>query len=87
MNDFILDTMLTIRSEGGDLGGLPTVEDEALPKSLTDEEWELMEKSERTEWKLQISNIHEDNAKMQSKRESLIRKLDMARSLRGETTY
>ena len=46
-----------------------------------------MDKAERTEWKLQISKVHEDNAKMQSKRESLIRKLDMARSLRGETTY
>jgi DNA-directed RNA polymerase len=69
------------------LGGLPTCEDEALPKALTDEEWELMDKAERTEWKLQISKVHEDNAKMQSKRESLIRKLDMARSLRGETTY
>ena len=55
-------------------------------KKLSNEEWELMNKAERTEWKLQISNIHEDNAKMQSKRESLTRKLDMARSLRGETT-
>jgi len=87
VNDFILDTILTVRQEGGFLGGLPPVEDDELPVALSDEEWELMDKAERTEWKLQISKIHEDNAKMQSKRESLIRKLDMARSLRGETTY
>lgn len=87
VNDFILDTIMAVRQEGGCLGGLPTMENETLPKALSDEEWELMDQVERTEWKLVISKIHEDNAKMQSKRESLIRKLDMARSLRGETTY
>lgn len=87
VNDFILDTMLTVRAEGGELGGLPSSDDVPLPEKLTDEEWELMDQAERTEWKLQIASIHEDNAKMQSKRESFIRKLDMARSLRGETTY
>ena len=87
VNDFILDTMLDVRTHGGVLGGMPAIDDAPLPKKLSNEEWELMNKAERTEWKLQISNIHEDNAKMQSKRESLTRKLDMARSLRGETTY
>jgi len=84
VNDFILDTMLTIREEGGELGGMPALEDKPLPTPLPDEEWELMDQAERAEWKLKISQIHEDNAKLQSKRESLIRKLDMARSLRGE---
>lgn len=87
VNDFILDTMLIIRAEGGELGGMPALENDPLPAKLTDEEWDLMDQTERTELKLMISRIHEDNAKMQSKRESLIRKLDMARSLRGETTY
>ena len=33
VNDFIFDTMLTIREEGGSLGGIPTCEDEALPEN------------------------------------------------------
>lgn len=87
VNDFILDTILEVRQSGGDLGDLPTTENEPIPASLEDEQWSLMDAAERTEWKLRISKIHESNAKMQSKRETLIRKLDMARQLRGEVTY
>ena len=87
VNDFILDIILEVRADGGDLGGMPPIEDIQPPEKLSDEQWQLMDQVERSEWKLKISVIHEDNAKMQSKRESLIRKLDMARSLRGEHTY
>lgn len=67
VNDFILDIILEVRADGGDLGGMPSIEDIQPPEKLSDEQWQLMDQVERGEWKLKISVIHEDNAKMQSK--------------------
>ena len=49
-----------------------------IPPKKTDLEWDSMEKDERAEWKHDLAKIHSLNAKDMSKRESAIRKINIA---------
>lgn len=57
---------------------IPNADPIAIPPKKTDDEWESMNKDERSEWKFGLSKIHQLNARDMSRRESAIRKINIA---------
>lgn len=84
VNTFVLDVMRAAFDSGEVIGDMPAAEDTPLPPKVPDKVWEKMEKTEKARYKLKLSQIHSHNAKLVSKRETLLRKLTVANSMRDE---
>jgi DNA-directed RNA polymerase len=82
INRFILDVAQEAWSSGDRLGGLPDPEDRPLPARMSDAAWETMGKEERAAYKANLAMIHGENARAQSHREEVLRKLQIANELR-----
>jgi len=87
INEYILDVMVAAYESNSHVEGLPSLDDEPLPPKMSEEEWENLSDVERRDYKYQLSKIHERNAQMQCKRESLGRKLDIALELVGQPIW
>ena len=57
---------------------IPDADPIPIPPKKSDDEWDEMTKDERAEWKHGLAKIHTLNAKDMSKRESAIRKINIA---------
>jgi len=84
INRQILDVLEQAWMNGDVLGGLPSPEDEKLPDQIADDVWEKMPKQEKSAHKSRLAAVHSANAREQSKREELLRKLQLAGDLRDE---
>lgn len=83
-----VDTAKEVFNNGLDLiEYLPKPDPVNLPNRKTEGEWEEMGKVERAEWKYNLSKIHGQNARDVSKRESAIRKLNIAEEHRNDVVY
>ena len=68
-----------VYTEGLDIiEGLPKPDPVALPERLEDDEWNKLDRVAKAEWKYKLSQIHGQNARDVSKRESAIRKFHIA---------
>jgi DNA-directed RNA polymerase len=83
INSWILDTMRETWLTSNGLA-LPASLDDKLPDPVDDDEWHAMGPKERGAIKHERSAIHESNARLQAKRGSLLRKLDIAECYREE---
>lgn len=82
INTFVLDTMREAFVNGETIGEMPSANDVPLPKRATDGQWEKMTKEQRGAYKAKLADIHSTNASLLGKRESFLRKLQIADELR-----
>jgi len=83
VNSRVLGVMRQVWDNGGALGKLPPREDAPLP-ARTWAEGEEPPEQDLKEWKAAAARIHEDNAKLYSKRVELVQKLWLAEKFEGE---
>lgn len=84
INGFVLDTMTECWRVGIELPGLPSPDDVDIPERLPDDVWASMTDDERRETKKARAMAYTKSAQLVSKRDALMRKLDVAQSLRAE---
>lgn len=84
VNRFILDTLQAIWAEGIEIPGLPRPEDAPIPEKLPDSLWSSMSEDEQRVHKRDKARLYTDNARAVSKRDSLLRKIELAQTLRDE---
>lgn len=84
INTWILDLIRECWTGGDVLAGLPAPDDEETPPEVPVETWLAMGPKERALLKHTRALIHERNAQSISKREALLRKMNVAEELRGE---
>ncbi len=84
INTFVLDVMRDLWLGGRGLGGLPMADDMPLPQNLPDSEWEMMGDEAKKGWKRKKARIYTRNREMVSRRDALLRVLDLAETLRDE---
>ena len=84
VNTFILDVMQEAFASGETIGDMPAADDIPLPPKVPTKQWEEMPKEEKGAYKLKLSQIHSKNAKLVSKRDTLLRKIAVAHSMREE---
>lgn len=78
VNSDVLELIKQAYAYGSDIDGIPSPHDHPIPPKLTEEDWNNLSDVERRDYKYNLSKIHERNANLASKRESLTRKLAIA---------
>lgn len=84
INSFVLDAMRELWLQGNGVAGLPVSDDIPMPQNLPDSEWALMSDEAKSDWKRKKARIYTMNREMVSKRDALLRILDLAETLRDE---
>lgn len=87
VNRIVYDTASTAWRNGDLICGLPSPEDKPLPARVPDEVWKKMTQTEILKRKIEMANIHGENARAQSAREEVIRKLTVAEELLDRTFW
>jgi DNA-directed RNA polymerase len=81
INTWLLDVMWAAYTDGARVGDIPYNDAVTVPRK-SDEEWAAMDDAGKSAWKVELSTIHGDNARMEGRRFSFVHKLDIARELR-----
>tara|TARA_Y100001973_G_scaffold105087_1_gene176982 strand:+ start:4358 stop:6850 length:2493 start_codon:yes stop_codon:yes gene_type:complete len=82
INRSAYDLLIESRQQPTSLfSSIPDADPIAIPDKKSDDEWYDMTSDERAEWKHGLSKIHTLNAKDMSKRESAIRKINIAKEM------
>lgn len=84
VNRFVLAVMEEAWQNGDRVAGLPSPYDDPVPPRIEEDEWERMSGKERTAAKVRRMLVHEANAKAQGQRESLVRKLSIAKTMKDK---
>lgn len=81
INGFILDTMTQAYASNSRGFGLPYADTVEVPRK-TPEEWEVMTEEQRNQWKFDLSELHGQNARMESRRKAFLAQIEIAREMR-----
>jgi len=84
INGPVLDVMQDLWAAGAGVAKMPSAEPHRIPDKMPDEAWNMLTEDERKVVKMKVAKLHTENAKLASKRDSLLRKLEIARTMRDE---
>ena len=84
INTWIADLQRECWVNGDGMGVLPSPYDLPLHAHIPDSEWDAMSREDRTGVKAARADRHSENARLQGRRESFLRKLEIAEKLRNE---
>lgn len=82
INRFVLSVMTEAWTNGDRVGGLPSPYDDPIPSRISEAEWERLDAKGRSAAKHRRMIVHAANAKAQGQRESLVRKLNIAATMK-----
>lgn len=82
IDSVVLDTVYEGYKQGVQFGTLVSADDIPLPQMVTEEEWEAMTPTQRSEIKYIRSKIHTQNARNRGKREQAYRIIAIAQEMR-----
>jgi DNA-directed RNA polymerase, mitochondrial len=83
VNPRVLEVLKEAFRSNSDIAGLPLADEQDLPSMLTDEQWEALSREEKAQVKMERAKVHDFNRSMTGRRESLLRKLQLADELVG----
>jgi DNA-directed RNA polymerase len=87
VNDIVLRTATEAWRSGEQIAGLPSPEDLPTPPRIDDAVWEKMGPEEIVKHKTELAAVHGENARSQSIREEIIRKLQLAEEMSGRAFW
>ena len=87
INDWINQTMHEAWDRDMTIGSLPQASELEVPQSLPDDEWQALSKEAQADVRYQRMKVWETNAKAKGKRESFMRKLEVADTMAGRPIW